>query len=31
MADYGYDDLDRLLVQVRRIEEHREKAAAGEI
>ena len=31
MADYSYDDLDRLLVQVRRIEEHREKAAEGEI
>lgn len=31
MADYGYDDLDRLLVQVRRIEEHRVKDAEKEI
>lgn len=31
MADYSYDDLDRLLVQVRRIEEHRVKGAEQEI
>ncbi|PNV62222.1 hypothetical protein C0033_08905 [Clostridium sp. chh4-2] len=31
MADYEYDDLNRLLVQVRRIEEHREKGAEAEI
>ncbi|MDO4330647.1 MAG: phage minor head protein [Lachnospiraceae bacterium] len=31
MADYSYDDLDRLLVQVRRIEEHRVKGAEKEI
>ena len=31
MADYSYEDLDRLLVQVRRIEDHREKGAEKEI
>lgn len=31
MADYSYNDLDKLLVQVRRIEEHRVKGAEKEI
>lgn len=31
MADYSYEDLDKLLVQVRRVEEHREKGAEKNI